>query len=258
MFTIVVIGKEAVESKPTIPQLREIALWMERKPAQEVLRWALDTCGLRIGLASSFGAEDVVLIDIMARINKEKTRIFTLDTGRLNQETYDLMDEIRKKYALRIEVFFPERNEVERMVQTKGMNLMYDSVENRKLCCEIRKVHSLNRALRGLDGWITGLRREQALTRGHITKLEIDSSHGNIVKLNPMADWTTDMVWDYIRSNKVPYNRLHDIGYASIGCEPCTRAVHADEDPRSGRWWWEENTHKECGLHWDPVKQYKK
>ncbi len=240
------IGKEAMESKPTIPQLKQIALKMENKSAQEVLRWAVDTYGLRIGLASSFGTEDVVLIDIMIKINKEKTRIFTLDTGRLNQETYDLMDTIRKKYAIQIEAFFPEQKEVEQMVNIKGMNLMYESVENRKLCCEVRKVHSLNRALSKLDGWITGLRREQVITRAHIQKVEIDSSHDNIVKVNPLADWTNE------------YNKLHDIGYMSIGCEPCTRAVRANEDSRSGRWWWETDTHKECGLHWDPIKQSKK
>jgi len=253
-----VIGKEAVESKPTVAELKQIAPQMESKTAQEVLRWAMNTYGLRIGLASSFGPEDVVLIDIMIKINKEKTRIFTLDTGRLNQETYDLMDTISKKYGLRIEVYFPEQREIEQMVRTKGMNLMYESVENRKLCCEIRKVHSLNRALSKLDGWITGLRRDHAITRAHVEKVEIDYSHDNMAKVNPLADWTNEMVWDYIHKNKVPYNRLHDIGYTSIGCEPCTRAIHPNEDPRSGRWWWETDTPKECGLHWDPVKQSKK
>jgi phosphoadenosine phosphosulfate reductase len=253
-----VIGKDAMELKPTIPQLKQIASQMESKSAQEVLRWAMDTYGLRLGLASSFGPEDVVLIDIMIKIDKEKTRIFTLDTGRLNQETYDLMDAISKKYDIQIEVFFPEHKEIEQMVQIKGMNLMYESVENRKLCCEIRKVHSLNRALSKLNGWVTGLRREQLITRAHVKKVEIDSSHDNIVKVNPLADWTNGMVWDYIHKNNVPYNRLHDIGYVSIGCEPCTRAIHLNEDPRSGRWWWETGTPKECGLHWDPIKQSKK
>ncbi len=246
-----------MESKPTVAELKQIAPQMESNTAQEVLRWAMNTYGLRIGLASSFGPEDVILIDIMIKINKEKTRIFTLDTGRLNQETYDLMDTISKKYDLRIEVYFPEQREIEQMVQTKGMNLMYESVENRKLCCEIRKVHSLNRALSKLDGWITGLRRDQAITRAHVEKVEIDYSHDNMAKVNPLADWTNEMVWDYIHKNKVPYNRLHDIGYMSIGCEPCTRAIHPNEDPRSGRWWWETDTPKECGLHWNPVKQSK-
>jgi phosphoadenosine phosphosulfate reductase len=247
-----------MKPKPTIAQLKQIAPQMESKTAQEVLRWAMYTYGLRIGLASSFGPEDVVLIDIMTKINKKKTRIFTLDTGRLNQETYDLMDTISKKYDLRIEVYFPEQREIEQMVQSKGMNLMYESVENRKLCCEIRKVHSLNRALSKLDGWITGLRRDQAITRAHVEKVEIDYSHDNMAKVNPLADWTNEMVWDYIHKSKVPYNRLHDVGYVSIGCEPCTRAIEPNEDPRSGRWWWETDTPKECGLHWDPIKHFKK
>jgi phosphoadenosine phosphosulfate reductase len=238
--------------------IKKIADEMEMKSAHNILKWAIDTYGLRIGLASSFGAEDLVLIDMMVKINKEKTKVFTLDTGRLNQETYDVMDEIRRKYGIQIIVYFPEQNEVEQMVRIKGMNLMYESVENRKLCCEIRKVHPLNRALDNLDGWITGLRREQTTMRSDVKKIEIDYSHGNIVKVNPLVDWTHEMVWDYIHKNNVPYNKLHDIGYPSIGCEPCTRAVTPNEDPRSGRWWWENAAHKECGLHWDPTKQYKK
>jgi phosphoadenosine phosphosulfate reductase len=238
--------------------IKKIADEMEMKSAHNILKWAIDTYGLRIGLASSFGAEDLVLIDMMVKINKEKTKVFTLDTGRLNQETYDVIDEIRRKYRIQIIVYFPEQNEVEQMVRIKGMNLMYESVENRKLCCEIRKVHPLNRALYNLDGWITGLRREQTIMRSDVKKIEIDYSHDNIVKVNPLADWTHEMVWDYIHKNNVPYNKLHDIGYPSIGCEPCTRAVNPKEDPRSGRWWWENAAHKECGLHWDPTKQYKK
>jgi phosphoadenosine phosphosulfate reductase len=244
--------------KPTELQIKKIAEEMEHKSAMEVLKWAINAYAPKIALASSFGAEDVILIDMMVKINKEKAKIFTLDTGRLNQETYDVMDAIRKKYGIQIEVYFPEQRETEEMVKIKGMNLMYESVENRKLCCEIRKVHPLNRALSKLDGWITGLRREQAITRANIYKLEIDSSHGNIVKINPLADWTNEMIWDYIHKNNVPYNKLHDSGYPSIGCEPCTRAVHRGEDPRAGRWWWENATQKECGLHWDPTKKYQK
>ncbi|HKG89822.1 MAG TPA: phosphoadenylyl-sulfate reductase [Nitrososphaeraceae archaeon] len=244
--------------KPTELQIKKIAEEMEDKSAMEVLKWAINAYAPKIALASSFGAEDVILIDMMVKINKEKAKIFTLDTGRLNQETYDVMDAIRKKYDIEIEVYFPEQRETEEMVKIKGMNLMYESVENRKLCCEIRKVHPLNRALSKLDGWITGLRREQAITRANIYKLEIDSSHGNIAKINPLADWTNEMIWDYIHKNNVPYNKLHDSGYPSIGCEPCTRAVQRGEDPRAGRWWWENATQKECGLHWDPTKKYQK
>jgi phosphoadenosine phosphosulfate reductase len=247
-----------METKPTVHQLKQFASQMENKSAQEVIRWAMDIYGSRIALASSFGPEDIVLIDIMTKIDKEKTRIFTLDTGRLNQETYDLIDTISRRYNIRIEVFFPEHKEIEQMVEEKGMNLMYESVENRKLCCEIRKVHSLKRALKKLDGWITGLRREQFITRAHVKKVEIDSTHSNIVKVNPLADWTHEMVWAYIHENNIPYNRLHDIGYVSIGCEPCTRAIEPNEDPRSGRWWWETGTPKECGLHLGLIKQSEK
>jgi phosphoadenosine phosphosulfate reductase len=138
------------------------------------------------------------------------------------------------------------------MVHKKGFNLMYESIENRKLCCEIRKVNPLNRALASLDGWITGLRREQAVTRLNIKKIEIDPTHNDILKINPIADWSEDMVWEYIKENQVPYNKLHDMGFPSIGCEPCTRAISKGENRRSGRWWWEESSEKECGLHIDP------
>ena len=238
----------------TAAQVDQLAQEFESKTAQEILGWALSTFESRISFASSFGAEDVAVIDMMAKLDKN-SRIFTLDTGRLNQETYDVMDEIRARYGIKIEVFFPDQKEVEEMVKKHGMNLMYASVENRKLCCEIRKVHPLNRALADLDGWITGLRREQASTRGDTRKIAIDGSHGGMIKLNPIADWTSNMVWDYIRTNNVPYNRLHDKGYPSIGCEPCTRPIKEGEDPRAGRWWWESAANKECGLHFDPTKK---
>src|SRR5919205_4455911 len=183
--------------KPTVLQINNIAKEMESKSAMEVLKWAIDAYAPKIALASSFGAEDVVIIHMMVKINKEKTRVFTLDTGRLNQETYDVMDAIRKKYDIQIEVYFPEQRETEEMVKIKGLNLMYESVENRKLCCEIRKVHPLNRALSKLDGWITGLRRDQLDTRSNIKKIEIDPNHGGIIKVNPLADWTSSMVWEY-------------------------------------------------------------
>jgi phosphoadenosine phosphosulfate reductase len=241
-------------TKPTPSQVEWLARDFEKKSAQEVLKWTIDTFGSRVAISSSFGAEDVAIIDMMARIDKNRTRIFTLDTGRLNQETYDLMDAIRTRYGIQIEAYFPDQKEVEAMVNAKGMNLMYKSVENRKLCCEIRKVHPLNRALSKLDSWITGLRRDQIETRAEIKKIEIDSSHGDIIKINPLADWTSEMVWDYIHKNTIPYNKLHDSGYPSIGCEPCTRAIRAGENPRAGRWWWE-SAAKECGLHFDPTRK---
>jgi phosphoadenosine phosphosulfate reductase len=243
--------------KLTPVQLEKLADEFESKSAQEVLKWALDTFGTRIALASSFGAEDVAVIDMMVKVDKNRTRVFTLETGRLNQETYDVMDAIRARYGIQIEAFFPDQKEVEDMIRSKGMNLMYESVENRKLCCEIRKVHSLNRALSNLDGWITGLRKDQVATRSTTKKIEIDAVHSGILKLNPIADWSSDMVWDYIRKNNIPYNALHDKGFPSIGCEPCTRAVQPGEDPRAGRWWWENAAAKECGLHFDPTKKKK-
>ena len=232
--------------------ISDLANKFEKKTATDILKWSIENFGNKIALASSFGAEDVIIIDMMAKIDKTKTKILTLDTGRLNQETYDVMDEIRKKYDIFIESYFPNSEEVEEMVRRKGFNLMYESIENRKLCCGIRKVNPLNRALTTLDGWITGLRREQAITRFNIKKIEIDSAHNNLLKINPIADWSEDMVWKYIKENEVPYNKLHDKGYPSIGCEPCTRAISKGENHRSGRWWWEESFQKECGLHLDP------
>ena len=219
----------------------------EQQSAQEVLKWALETFRPRIALAWS-GAEDVAVIDMLVKINPT-ARVFTLDTGRLNQETYDVMDAVRKKYGVQLDIMFPDHNAVERMVREKGMNLFYESIENRKQCCGVRKVEPLNRALSGLDAWITGLRRAQAVTRTQLKKVEIDEAHNGIVKINPLADWTLEQVWDYIKQHQVPHNKLHDQGYPSIGCEPCTRAVKPGEDERAGRWWWERPEQKECGLH---------
>lgn len=235
-------------------EIRSIANELESKPAPEILKWGFKKYGDKMVLASSFGAEDVVLIDMMCNINRNLTRVFTLDTGRLNQETYDLIDKIRKKYDIKVDVYFPNASDIEEMVANKGMNLMYESVENRKLCCNLRKIEPLKRALKQFDCWITGLRREQSTTRNKILKIEVDTLNNNITKLNPLADWTNDEIWKYIHENKVPYNELHDRGYPSIGCEPCTRSIKEGEDPRAGRWWWEKDTHKECGLHWKEGK----
>jgi phosphoadenosine phosphosulfate reductase len=215
----------------------------------EIVTWALERFNPRIGLACSFQAEESVLIDLMHRVRGSDFRLFTLDTGRLNQETYDCMDAIRERYGVQVEVFFPDAEGVEKMVREHGLNLFYSSVELRKLCCGVRKVEPLNRALKDLDAWMTGLRREQAATRADVRKIELDKDHGNIVKINPLVDWSYDDVWNYIRKNNVPYNRLHRQGYPSIGCAPCTRAVKVGEDLRAGRWWWENPDTKECGLH---------
>ncbi len=220
----------------------------EKKTAEEILAWAFKEFHPKITLASSFGAEDVALIDMIVKITP-KARVFTLDTGRLPQETYDLMDKIRDKYKIQIETYFPDAAAVEKMVNQKGYNLFYQSIANRKECCGARKVEPLKRALKGLKAWITGLRREQSVTRTGVAKVEIDDTHGGIYKINPLADWTRQEVWDYIKKNGVPYNKLHDKGYLSIGCDPCTRAVKPGEDERAGRWWWERPDQKECGIH---------
>ena len=221
---------------------------LENKPADEILSWSLEKFYPKISLASSFGAEDVVLIDMMSKIRND-FRVFTLDTGRLPQETYDVMDQIRQKYNISIEVMFPETLSVEKMVKEHGLNLFYQSIDSRKLCCGIRKVEPLNRMLSELNAWISGLRRDQTQTRTKIQKVEKDDDHGGIFKINPLADWSWEKVMNYVKDNNIPYNKLHDEGYPSIGCLPCTRAVKPGENPRAGRWWWELDKQKECGLH---------
>ena len=232
-------------------EVSNVAQRLESQEAEAVLRWGIDTFFPKIGFASSFGAEDVVVIHLLAAINPKVT-VFTLDTGRLPEETYDVMDRIRDRYGIRIISYFPDKQAVEKMEIEKGFYSFRKSIENRKECCGIRKVEPLNRALSTLDAWITGLRREQAVTRAALAKVEIDTAHRNMVKLNPIADWTTDQTWDFIRGNKIPYNKLHDMNYPSIGCAPCTRAVKPGEDIRAGRWWWELPEQKECGLHVKP------
>ena len=216
---------------------------LEQLPTEGILCWAFDKFSPKLALACSFQAEESVLIDMMHRMRGADFRIFTLDTGRLNQETYDCMDAIRQRYGVSVEVYFPDAEKVQNMVR------FYNSVELRKLCCGIRKVEPLKRALKELNAWMTGLRREQAVTRSEVRKIELDRDHGSIVKINPLVDWSYDQVWYYIREHNVPYNRLHNQGYPSIGCAPCTRAVKPGEDLRAGRWWWENPDTKECGLH---------
>jgi phosphoadenosine phosphosulfate reductase len=216
--------------------------------ALDTLRWAVGEFGEKIALASSFGAEDVVLIDLLARATA-RPRIFTLDTGRLPQETYDVWDKIGEKYNLHIGVFAAEQRAIEDFVAAEGPNAFYKSVALRKECCRVRKILPLRKALAQLDAWICGLRREQSVTRAAVEKVEVDAANGNIYKINPLADWTEKQVWDYIKENDVPYNALHDRGYPSIGCAPCTRAIKPGEDVRAGRWWWESPETKECGLH---------
>jgi phosphoadenosine phosphosulfate reductase len=219
----------------------------QNSSAQEVLEYLLTKTDKKVALSSSFGAEDQVLSDIMLKIDKN-ANIFTLDTGRLPYETYSVMDETNLKYGIKVNVFFPKDEDVEELYKAQGINGFYESVENRKNCCYVRKIAPLKRALNGLDIWVTGLRSSQSVTREGMRMFEMDAAN-NVIKVNPLINWSESNVWDYIKSHKVPYNKLHDLGYPSIGCAPCTRAVKEGEDIRSGRWWWENPEHKECGLH---------
>ena len=200
-----------------------------------------------VALSSSLGVEDQVLTDLL--LNKDKNaNIFTLDTGRLHPETYDVMDATNLKYQIKINVFFPQNQMVEELYQTQGINGHYESIDNRKRCCNIRKIEPLKRALENVDIWITGLRASQSITRIDMPLVEYDAVF-DVIKVNPLIKWSETDVWDYIKENRVPYNKLHDKGFPSIGCAPCTRAIKEGEDVRAGRWWWENPEHKECGLH---------
>jgi thioredoxin-dependent adenylylsulfate APS reductase len=221
--------------------------------AEEILSWTVENFGQRAALSCSFGApEGMVVLDMMHCIDPG-SRVFVLDTGRLPQETYDLIDRVRDRYDKPVEVVFPRAEAIEAMVRTRGLNLFYESVEVRQLCCRLRKVEPLSRYLAsaGLDAWVTGLRRDQGVTRADTPKLEIDTGHGGMLKVNPIADWTRDQVAAYVAARAVPVNRLHAQGYPSVGCAPCSRAIEPGEDPRAGRWWWEQPDTKECGIHVD-------
>jgi phosphoadenosine phosphosulfate reductase len=234
--------------KPQLEYLTEL----RGMDAASILRWATAKFGARISLATSFGAEDQVLTDLWAGIGKP-ARLFTLDTGRLFQETYDAMQATMKLYELRCEVFAPDAEDLARLIETDGPNLFYESIDKRKACCEVRKTKPLARALEGLDAWISGLRKDQSVTRTETEPIEWDEAHG-LYKICPLHNWTEEQVWTYIREHHVPYNALHDRQFPSIGCAPCTRAVAPGDDVRAGRWWWEEPEHRECGLHNRPKK----
>jgi phosphoadenosine phosphosulfate reductase len=240
--------KEATKPAYSAEEVQRLNEELRGKPAEEIVRWAGETFGTDIKFANSFGAEDVVLMDMISRVAPQ-IRVFTLDTGRLNDETYEVMEATRFRYpTIPIEVMFPDREKVENLVRTKGFYSFRESIENRRECCAIRKVEPLKRALADAAAWMTGLRREQSVTRTDTQAVEWDEGNG-LVKVNPLVDWTNDQVWAYIREHKVPYNKLHDRGYPSIGCAPCTRAIKPGEDIRAGRWWWENPEYKECGLH---------
>ncbi len=230
--------------KELVQQLNE---QLTGKSAQEIVAILLQKFPGKVTLASSLGAEDQVLTDMLSKCDNEFS-IFTLDTGRVFPETYTLLAKTNARYGITIKTFFPDYKLVEEMVNTKGINLFYDRIENRKLCCNIRKIEPLKRALPGYHIWITGLRKDQSLNRFFTELVEWDENY-QMIKVNPLLKWTEKEVWAYIRENEVPYNELHDQGFPSIGCQPCTRAVKDGEDPRAGRWWWEAPEHNECGLH---------
>jgi phosphoadenosine phosphosulfate reductase len=217
------------------------------KTPENILEHFLAFYGDRIALSSSLSLEDQIITDMAVRINP-KVRIFTLDTGRLFPETYNLIDQTNAKYGINIEIFFPDYAEVEKMVNTEGVNLFYESVAKRRRCCHIRKIEPLRRAFAGLEAWICGLRKEQSITRRNMQTVEWDAGN-NLLKINPLINWSEQEVWEYVKTRCVPYNKLHDNGFPSIGCQPCTRAVEEGEDIRAGRWWWELPSHRECGLH---------
>jgi phosphoadenosine phosphosulfate reductase len=227
----------------------ELSVAFEGEEPEVVIAWALERFSPRIALSTAFQVDGVAVLD-MAYALDPGIRVFSVDTGRLPQETFVLIEQLRERYpGLELELLAPDPVHLRRMVSRKGPNLFYASVENRLLCCNVRKVQPLTRHLATLDAWITGLRRDQWATRTNIRKVEIDHDHGAIVKLNPLAEWTEAEVWQYVRERDLPVHPLYERGYTSIGCAPCTRPIRPGEPARAGRWWWEVNAPKECGIH---------
>jgi phosphoadenosine phosphosulfate reductase len=217
------------------------------KSPESVLEFFINLWGPKIAFASSFGLEDQVITHLICHIDKN-INIFTLDTGRLFPETYSLISRTNERYDISVKVYFPNSDDVEKMVNSKGINLFYESIENRKECCRVRKLEPLKRAFEGLDAWICGLRKSQSVTRTEMELVEWDTNN-HLIKINPLINWTDVQVMDYIKQYNIPYNVLHDRDFPSIGCQPCTRAIKSGEDIRAGRWWWENPEQKECGLH---------
>ena len=227
----------------------EVSVEFEGEEPQYVLEWALDRFAPRIAISTAFQIDGVALIDMAYELDPN-VEVFSVDTGRLPEETLELVERLRDRYpGLNMKLLSPDAEEIGGMVGKHGPNLFYKQVDLRLLCCQVRKVRPLTKHLACLDAWITGLRRDQWASRTNIRKVEIDHDHGAIVKLNPLAEWTEDEVWDYVREREVPYHSLYDQGYTSIGCAPCTRKIAEGEASRAGRWWWETNAPKECGIH---------
>jgi len=231
-------------------EIGEIAIDLDDQEPDEVLGWAMDTFSDdRIAVVTAMQAEGMAILDMAVQLRPD-IRVITVDTLRLPQATYQFIEEVRARYPeTRFEVLTPDRAVIARMEEQRGRDFFLQSVPNRLTCCQTRKVQPLVQALNGLDCWITGLRREQWASRAAIRKVELDHDHDGIVKLNPLADWSKDEVWDYLHDNNVPVHPLYARGYTSIGCDPCTRPVVAGEDDRAGRWWWETGAPKECGIH---------
>jgi phosphoadenosine phosphosulfate reductase len=237
--------------RPTEPDIAAAARELQNQSAADVLRWGLGRFGRQLAIASSFSIEDNVVIDLAHKVDPN-VRVFALDTGRLPEETYQTADRVRDKYNIEIEWLFPDHVAVEALLRKKGLYSFMESLDNRHECCGIRKVEPLGRILAGLDAWVTGLRRDQSVTRADTGPVEFDQGHGGIAKLNPIISWSDAELWAYADAQRVPIHPLHKKGFPSIGCGPCTRAIKPGEHPRAGRWWWENPESKECGLH--PVK----
>jgi phosphoadenosine phosphosulfate reductase len=233
----------------TAAEVEDATRQLAGAPPAQIVTWTLGRFGRNVAVASSFSIEDCVLIDMASKAGVGGFRVVALDTGRLPDETYLTAERVRTKYGVEIEWTFPQREAVEKLIRLKGPYSFRDSLDNRHECCDIRKVEPLGRALAGLEAWITGLRNEQSVTRTATPEVEIDRRHDGIVKVNPLVRWTMEEVRAYANQHRVPIHPLHDKGYPSIGCAPCTRAVAAGEHPRSGRWWWENPENKECGIH---------
>jgi len=216
--------------------------------AEDILRAGIEAAAGPVSLACSFSLEDVAIIDIAHKAGLS-LGIFAIDTGRLNEETYEVADALVERYRLKIDWFFPRHEDVEKLESAEGLFSFRESLDKRHICCAIRKVEPLGRALNGLSGWVTGMRREQSPTRSLLSAIERDELHGDILKINPLIDWSEQELTAYCEANRLPKNRLYSQGYRSIGCAPCTRAVQEGEDVRTGRWWWENPDNKECGLH---------
>ena len=213
-----------------------------------ILTAGIQSAGGNVSLACSFSMEDVAIIDI-AHSAGLKLGVFALDTGRLHEETYEVAEALVERYRLSIDWYFPRHGEIEALERTKGLFSFRESLKNRHECCRIRKVEPLSRALKGLNGWVTGMRREQSVTRSDLKAIERDELNGGILKINPLVDWSERQVLDYTAEHKLPKNRLYNQGFRSIGCAPCTRAIGPSDQERDGRWWWENPGNKECGLH---------